>query len=243
MKAERDRKIDEIKKQYEREKEVLKQKNNDLQTKSKNTDAKQTELILSHETNRAKWDQEKSYLISAKDDAIQEMKNIQRKCENQVKDIERLKEQLKKNNWKNNNKERAGGNNQMLYKMGEGVLGRLNLGAGGNLSRPGGGIAELSHSQGNFNLGAGKEGGIGTYRSNLGGVDKSMDNFKLGFGQQYGAQLGTSKFGSGLTGGGQGGAVTLPQPSQSANFTLGMGNLSQTKLGAGNKGELDNSMR
>jgi len=55
---------------------VLKQKNNDLQQKSKNVEGKQTELILSHETNRAKWDQEKSYLLSAKEDAISELKSL-----------------------------------------------------------------------------------------------------------------------------------------------------------------------
>lgn len=92
IKADRDRKIDDMKRQFEREKEILRQKNTDLQQKSKNTDAKQTELILSHETNRAKWDQEKSYLLSAKEDAISELKNIQRKYENSVKEIERLKE-------------------------------------------------------------------------------------------------------------------------------------------------------
>jgi len=55
-KADRERKIDEMRRTHEREKEILKQKNNDLSQKAKNVDAKQTELILSHETNRAKWD-------------------------------------------------------------------------------------------------------------------------------------------------------------------------------------------
>ena len=32
------------------------------------------------------------------------------------------------------------------------------------------------------------KGELGTYRSNF-GVDKSMDNFKMGFSQQFGAQL------------------------------------------------------
>jgi len=32
--------------------------------------------MLTHETNRAKWDQEKSYLISAKEDANSELKSI-----------------------------------------------------------------------------------------------------------------------------------------------------------------------
>jgi len=87
VKADKDKKIEEIKRQFEREKDVLKQKNADLQQKSKNTDSKQTELILSHETNRAKWDQEKSYLLSAKEDAISELKSMQRKFENQVAEI------------------------------------------------------------------------------------------------------------------------------------------------------------
>ena len=76
-------------------------------------------------------------------------------------------------------------NNPMILKMGEGVLGRLNLGgAGAGLAnRPADG--GLSASQSNFSLSKG-EGGIGTYRSNL-GVDKSMDNFKLGFGNKFGS--------------------------------------------------------
>ena len=190
IKTDKDKKIEELKRQFEREKEVLKQKNNDLQQKSKNTEGKQTELILSHETNRAKWDQEKSYLLSAKEDAISELKSMQRKFENQVAEIQRLKEQSKQNKWRMANKGRVGGlesNNPALLKMGEGVLGRLNLGgAGAGLgNRPAG---DLSASQSNFDLSKGT-GGIGTYRSNI-GVDKSVDNFKMGFGNKFGAQLG-----------------------------------------------------
>lgn len=141
VKKDRENKLEELKRQFEREKEVLKQKNADLQQKAKMADGKQTELILSHETNRAKWDQEKSYLISAKDDAISELKNLQKRYENSVKEIERLKESQKRNNWKMNNEKKVGGiatNNPVMFKVGEGVLGRLNLGgAGGGLNRPG----------------------------------------------------------------------------------------------------------
>lgn len=104
LKSERDRKLEEMRRNFEREKEILKQKNGELQTKSKATDAKQTELILAHETNRAKWDQEKSYLLSAKEDAISELKAVQRKYVNQVKETERLKEQQKRSNWRMANK-------------------------------------------------------------------------------------------------------------------------------------------
>lgn len=79
-----------------------------MQQKGKNTDSKQTEMILSHETNRAKWDQEKSYLLTAKEDALSELKNIQRKYENSIKEIERLKEKDKKANWRMQNNKRIG---------------------------------------------------------------------------------------------------------------------------------------
>ena len=65
-------------------------------------------MILSHETNRAKWDQEKSYLLTAKEDALSELKNIQRKYENSIKEIERLKEKYKKANWRMQNNKRVG---------------------------------------------------------------------------------------------------------------------------------------
>jgi hypothetical protein len=40
LKIEKDKKIDELKRQFEREKEILKQKNNELLVKSKNIESK-----------------------------------------------------------------------------------------------------------------------------------------------------------------------------------------------------------
>ena len=121
-----------------------------MQQKAKNIDSKQTELILSHETNRAKWDQEKSYLLTAKEDALSEMRNIQRKYENQLKEVERLKEKDKKTNWRMQNNKRIGNmetNNPVLFKMGEGMAGKFNLGLGGAGQTGRGTANELSQSQ------------------------------------------------------------------------------------------------
>jgi len=178
FRADREKKIEDLKRTYEREKDLLKQKNNDLQQKAKNVDSKQTELILSHETNRAKWDQEKSYLLTAKEDALSEMRNIQRKYENQLKEVERLKEKDKKTNWRMQNNKRIGNmetNNPMMFKLGEGMASKFNLGGAGQTGR---GTADLTQSQGQL-------GGIGnTFRSTL-GVDKSMDNFKGAFASKF----------------------------------------------------------
>ena len=138
-------------------------------------------------------------------------------------------------------------NNPVLMKMGEGVLGRLNLGgAGAGLNRPAGGN-DLSSSQNNFDLSKGT-GGIGTYRSNL-GVDKSMDNFKLGFANKFGGQLGAGSglgLGSqsqvGFGGAVQGGAAAAIQPQNAStnNLQLGLGGLN---VPSGVETNLDNSMR
>lgn len=161
------------------------------------------------------------------------MKSIQKRYENSVKEIERLKEQQKRNNWRTQNKERVGGvttNNPLLYKVGEGMLGRLNLGgAGGGLNRQSG-ANDLNMSTNNLNLGG--KGDMSTFRSNL-GVDKSMDNFKVGFSQNFGSQLGLgqSKLGGAnndsVSGRGNTtfGAVIQPKiPSDSQGQAVGSGN-------------------
>ena len=94
--------------------------------------------------------------------------------------LERLKEKDKKANWRMQNTKRIGNmetNNPLLYKLGNDVIGRLNLGGGAGAT--GRGTAnELTQSQSNLNLP--KADGMGsTFRSNM-GVDKSMDNFKSG---------------------------------------------------------------
>lgn len=73
-------------------------------------------------------------------------------------------------------------NNPLLYKLGNDVIGRLNLGGGAGAT--GRGTAnELTQSQSNLNLP--KADGMGsTFRSNM-GVDKSMDNFKSGFASKF----------------------------------------------------------
>ena len=79
------------------------------------------------------------------------MRNIQRKYENQIKEVERLKEKDKKTNWRMQNNKRIGNmetNNPLLYKLGEGMAGRLNLGGAGGPAQTGRGTAnELAQSQ------------------------------------------------------------------------------------------------
>jgi hypothetical protein len=195
-KQERDRKLEDSRKQFEREKELLKQKATEAQQKSKATEARQTEILMSHETNRAKWEQEKSYIIQAKEDAIAEQRALQRKNENLLKEVERHKEQSKRNNpWRKVAGAGAGGN-AMAYNIGKDVIGRLNMGGAGQgltSARP---TNELTQSTNDLKLG-----GLGARASGLSGlknapVDKSMDNLKLGFGSRFGEQMGQKNMGN-----------------------------------------------
>ena len=141
---------------------------------------------------------------------------MQRKFENQMKDIERLKEKERRNNYKMQNKERIGGlntNNRMMYQMGEGMLGKFNLGGAGAGLKAGN---DVSASQ-MLNV---PKNDMSSYRSNL-GVDKSVDNFKTAFGQKFGAPLGQSQLAGldNLSSRGGGGAVA--QPKQDAQSVTG----------------------
>jgi len=77
----------------------------------------------------------------------------------------------------------------MMYKVGEGMLGRLNLGGAGQGLNRQGANPDLSTSTSNIG------GEMPSYRGGMGGIDKSMDNFKMGFGKAFGNQLGVSKLG------------------------------------------------
>lgn len=122
------------------------------------------------------------------------------------------------------------------------MLGRLNLGgAGGGLNRPSQGGNEVSMSTNNLNLGG--KGEMGTFRQNL-GVDKSMENFKVGFSQNFGSQLG---LGQSKLGGNQDGI-------SSRGVGQSFGAVIQPKIGGdsqvqslgqamGNNNVLENSMR
>ena len=48
----------------DKERESYKGRMREIEGKSTRTDAKQTELLMNFEKERAKWEQEKSYLVS-----------------------------------------------------------------------------------------------------------------------------------------------------------------------------------
>ena len=94
-----------------------------------------------------------------------------------------MKEQNKRNNWRTTQRQVGGmtTDNPVTAGVGTGLLSRFNLGGGG-AGLGGAGAGGLTTSQSGINM--------STYRSNAGGVDKSMDKFSNAFGAKFGGGLG-----------------------------------------------------
>ena len=56
MKRDRDAKIAEMQQKIENEREMFNQKKRELESKGLKADSKQTEVLLTHERERAKWE-------------------------------------------------------------------------------------------------------------------------------------------------------------------------------------------
>lgn len=67
----------------------------DVEGKGTRVETKQTELLLSFEKERAKWEHEKSYLISQKEDAAENAERLEKKVEKLLIDNEKLKNDMR----------------------------------------------------------------------------------------------------------------------------------------------------
>lgn len=81
----------------EKERDSYKQKLRETEGKGTSVQARQTEILLNFEKERAKWDHEKSYLINQKDDAVESMQRLEKKVETLLRENEKLKNDLKTN--------------------------------------------------------------------------------------------------------------------------------------------------
>jgi len=79
----------------EKERETFNQKKRELETKGSKTESKQTELLLNHERERAKWDQHLTDMIHQRDDFKSENDRLKMKVDSYFKEIEKLKLDVK----------------------------------------------------------------------------------------------------------------------------------------------------
>lgn len=83
------------------------------------TETKQTELLLSHERERAQWSQSKSDLVHQKEDLKNEFDRMKIKCDNYYKETVNLRNEVK------NLRQNPGGRYQPGAGMSGGMQKRL----------------------------------------------------------------------------------------------------------------------
>ena len=96
-KNDRDSKIQEHQRALDKERDIYKQKLKDIEGKGTRVEAKQTELMLGFEKERAKWEHEKSYLMNQKEDSCENAQRFEKKVEQLLRENEKLKNDLKNN--------------------------------------------------------------------------------------------------------------------------------------------------
>lgn len=84
------------------------------------TETKQTELLLGHERERAKWSQAKTDLIHQKEDYKSENERLKMKVDSQVRDLAQLRQDLKSH--------RKPGPSQFAGAVAGSMLGKLQAG-------------------------------------------------------------------------------------------------------------------
>ena len=96
----------------------------DVEGKGTRVEAKQTEMLLNFEKERAKWEHEKNYIMSLKDDATEKAERLDKKVEYLTRENEKLRNEIKTNR---KNMYQAATTTSSLYgaKVGSQLLGNI----------------------------------------------------------------------------------------------------------------------
>ncbi|XP_001347247.1 Guanylate nucleotide binding protein (macronuclear) [Paramecium tetraurelia strain d4-2] len=95
LKQERDQRILEHHEEVEQEKEYWRNKINELEERQRESDKKQSQLIFYHEKERAKWSQEKDYIMQQKMELQDQLSRLEKKKELLLKENEKMKNSSK----------------------------------------------------------------------------------------------------------------------------------------------------
>ena len=81
VKSERDRKIAEYQQRLEKERDMFNTRKRDVESKARETEGRQTELLLGFEKERAKWDQQMTDLVHQREDFKSESDRLKMKVD------------------------------------------------------------------------------------------------------------------------------------------------------------------
>lgn len=97
MKGERDLRIGELQRMLDAEKESYKLRLREIEGKGSSVHTKQTEMMLAFERERAKWEQERTFITNQKDDASDNSTRLEKKVELLTRENEKLKNEVRAN--------------------------------------------------------------------------------------------------------------------------------------------------
>ena len=81
---------------FEKEKEKLKKKNTDQESKVRDSENRRTTNMFEHEKDRTKWNLEKEHLINAKNDILERVDKTEKKREALLRENEKARNEIKK---------------------------------------------------------------------------------------------------------------------------------------------------
>ena len=102
IRIERETKIIEFQTVLDKEREILKGKINDMESRFKDSEAKRTNQLYEFETERARWNIEKDHILNQKNDVQDNLTKLEKKKEILLRENEKLRNDYK-NSKRNNN--------------------------------------------------------------------------------------------------------------------------------------------
>ena len=148
--------------------------------KSSRIEGKQTELLLSHERDRAQWEQRQTDFTHQRDDYKSEVERLKAREDSYVKEIEKLRYEAR-NARKNAFRAQQNTDSNMGGMVGASILGKMNLGIPGG----GGGYKPGQYASKAADGGADTDRSFSTRYGGIKDISASVD-------------VGSSKFGSAL---------------------------------------------
>lgn len=91
LKVDRDRRIQEIQRTYEKDREKLHNKINDVESRAKEADQKRAQMVFDIEKDKAMWVLEKDHILQQKQELQENLEKFVKKNEDLLKENEKLK--------------------------------------------------------------------------------------------------------------------------------------------------------
>ena len=91
LKVDRDRRIQDLQRTYEKEREQIRGKINEIENRAKEAEHKRSQMVFDNEKDKAMWVLEKSHILQQKQELQENLEKFVKKNEDLLKENEKLK--------------------------------------------------------------------------------------------------------------------------------------------------------